>query len=178
VRPGRYLLECDAGFESATERLRGRQWIEVGSADIEGIQIVLARPEKIEGKVRAERGARLPEGLHGVLIPREEAPTHQSGGFAALRPDGTITFDSVYEGRYDLALAKFQGELDDFYVKSIRFGDDDALNTGLDVLRETILFSRSKVSQRLCYTMTKSGGESKSSPRGWKSQREERPQWT
>jgi hypothetical protein len=133
VRPGRYLLQCDAGFETAADRLRGRQWIEVGNADIEGIQIVLVRPQKIEGKVRAERGARLPEGLHGVLIPREEAPSQPSGGFAALRPDGTITFDSIYEGRYDLALAKFQGELDDFYVKSIRFGEDDALNTGLDV---------------------------------------------
>ena len=133
VRPGRYLLECSAGFESSTGRLRGRQWIEVGSADVEGLQIVVNPSQKIEGKVSVEANARLPEGLHAVLVPREQDPTHQGAGLTMLRPDGTFTFDSVFEGRYDLALAKFRGEPDDFYVKSIRFGDDEALSAGLDV---------------------------------------------
>ena len=133
VPPGRYLLQCDAGFESPFDRLRGRQWLDVGSADVEGVQVLLIRPQKIEGKVRVESAARLPEGLHVLLSPREEDPTHQAGGFAALRPDGSFTLDSVYEGRYDLTLAKLQGGSDDSYVKSVRLGDDEALNAGLDV---------------------------------------------
>jgi len=133
VRPGRYLLECDAAFESPTDRLRGRQWIDVGSTDVEGIQIAVSRPMKIEGRVRAQGDNRLPAGLHAMLVPREENPSHEAGGFAALRPDGMFSFDSVYEGLYDLVLVKLPVEPDDFYVKAVRFGDDEALNAGLEV---------------------------------------------
>ena len=131
VPPGRYWLQGNGGFD--TEMIAGKQRIEVGSDDIEGIQLAMSRPQKIEGRIRMEESGRLPEGLQAVLVPREENPTHQAGGFAPVRPDGSFTFDAVFEGNYDLVLAKFQGEPDDSYVKSIQYGDEDALTGGLDV---------------------------------------------
>jgi hypothetical protein len=132
VPPGRHLLECSAGFD--TGGWRGRQWFEVGSEDIEGLQIVMNPSQKMEGKISIEDSTHLPAGLHAVLIPREANPMNQPGGYSPVRPDGSFTFDAVYDGRYDLAFGKLQNDApDDFYVKSIRLGDEDVLNDGIDV---------------------------------------------
>jgi hypothetical protein len=131
VRPGRYLLQCTSAMGS--QQLHGRQWVEVGDADVEGIQVTLSPPRKIEGKLSVEGQTPLPGGLHAMLIPREDDPTHMGGGFAPVRQDGSFTLEQVYNGTYDLVLAKLQGEPDDFYLKSMRFGDSDALEDGLEV---------------------------------------------
>jgi len=131
VLPGRYLLQGNAGFD--TDALRGSQRIDVGHEDVEGVQLAVSRPQKIEGRIRMEDAGRLPEGLHAMLVPRGDNPTHQGGGLGAVRADGSFTLDAVFEGTYDLMLAKFQGEPDDSYVKSIRYGDEDALTGGLEV---------------------------------------------
>ena len=131
VRPGRYVLTCASGFDAV--KLQGKQRVEVGSDDVDGIQIALSAPHKIQGKVAVEGSTPLPIGLHAVLIPREDDPTHQAGGFSPVGADGLFAFDAVSDDRYDLILAKLEGEPDNFYVKSIRFGDEDALTGGVEV---------------------------------------------
>jgi hypothetical protein len=107
--------------------------VEVGSDDVDGIQITLSAPRKIQGKVTVEGSTALPSGLHAVLFPREDDPTHQAGGFSPVGADGLFAFDAVSDDRYDLILTKLEGEPDNSYVKSIRFGDEDALTGGVDV---------------------------------------------
>src|SRR5712692_10600292 len=132
VRPGRYLLQCDSGIIDK-EGLRGKQRVEVGYEDVEGIQLTLSPPQKIHGKVVVEGQATLPSGLHAILVPREEDATHQAGGLASIKGDGVFVLDQVYEGRYDFTLQKFQDAPDDFYVRAVQFGDQDALDDGLEV---------------------------------------------
>lgn len=131
VRPGRYLLQCTSAMGS--QQVRGRQWIEVGDADVEGIQVLLSPPSKIEGKLSVEGETPLPGGLNAILMPREDDPTYMGGGFTSVRKDGSFTLEQVYNGTYDLLLGKFQGEPDNFYPKSMRFGDSDALEDGVEV---------------------------------------------
>lgn len=131
VRPGSYVLMCVAGMDAG--KRQGKQRIEIGSEDVEGIQIMLNPLRKIQGKVRVEGSTPLRAGLHAVLIPRDDDPTHQAGGFSPVDANGSFSFEGVADDRYDLILARIESEPDNFYVKSIRFGDDDALSAGVDV---------------------------------------------
>jgi len=131
VRPGRYLLRAANGFDG--ESWQGKQWVEVGNEDVNDVQLTLSPPQKIQGQIVVEGQATLPIGLHALLLPREEDPTHQAGGFSPVKADGSFLLERVYEGRYDLMLAKLAGGPDDLYVSSIAFDQQDALAEGLRV---------------------------------------------
>lgn len=131
VRPGRYLLHAASGFDN--EPWQGKQWIEVGNEDVNDVQLTLGPPQTLQGQIRVEGQAKLPAGLHALLEPREENPIRQVDGFTAVKADGSFLLERVYEGRYDLLLAKLAGGPDELYVSAIQFDKQDALVEGLSV---------------------------------------------
>ena len=132
VLPGKYVLSAQApdlsnnGVGAAARRV-----VEVGQADLEGIQLTLAAPQKVTGAVVAPAGREVPPGVL-VLLSHRESGNRQGGGLGRVGPDGTFNMPEVAAGDYDVALAS-TGPESDLYVSAIRMGDDDVLAHGLHV---------------------------------------------
>jgi hypothetical protein len=106
--------------------------LEVGASDIEGIELTLAQPQTLSGRIVAPEGRELPQGLI-VLVQAREAEDRQGGGMAQVGATGTFTIPKVAPGEYDLVVGSTTGGEDDSYIDAIRTGDTDALAEGVRV---------------------------------------------
>jgi hypothetical protein len=129
VLPGTYALTATAPL--GDKRLSARQVVEVGSANLNGIQLTLAPPQTVTGVIIPPEGRKLPAGLMVVLMPRENRGDG-SGGLGQPGVNGTFVIRDVVPGDYDVALGS-TGPGDDLYVSAIQGGDDDALAGGVHV---------------------------------------------
>lgn len=127
VLPGAYLL--------MTATSDGRRWVshrepvDVGRADIEGINIVMGSGIDVGGKVRLE-------GMAGVtlnqvrvsVVPRDEqffgVPSSVAG------PDGTFTLPGLSTETY---FFQVQGVPPGSYLKSARIGGEELVETGIAI---------------------------------------------
>jgi protocatechuate 3,4-dioxygenase beta subunit len=133
VLPGSYRLQVQAlGLDEAS-RMSAHRALEVGASDIEGIEVTLAQPQSVSGRIVAPEGRKLPAGFI-VLLQTREAEDTQAGGMAQAGADGAFTMPKVAPGEYDVVVASTAGgEEDDTYVDAIRMGDADALAEGIRV---------------------------------------------
>ena len=129
VLPGRYLLTADAPMTQKT--LAARRVVEVGENGLDGVQLTLAEPQKLNGRILVPEGRKLPSLL--VTLSSRERQDHQGGGMAQPTSDGSYTLPNVPPGDYDVALAA-TGPADDLYIASIRMGDSDVLTGGVHVV--------------------------------------------
>jgi protocatechuate 3,4-dioxygenase beta subunit len=111
----------------------GRAEAIIASSDVSGVSIRVGNGISILGTVQLDDGGRLPSSFFAIprTVVLTEGPLR-----AALRlrgrvgNDGTFTFDGVPAGRFQVG---FIDLAEDVYVKSIRFGDLDALHSPLDL---------------------------------------------
>jgi len=129
VLPGSYVLAATAPL--GDKGLSARHIVDVGNANIDGIQLTLAPPQTISGVIVLPEGRKMPPGLVAVLMPRESRGDG-SGGLSQPGSDGVFQFRDVAPGDYDVALGN-TGPGDDLYVIAIQAGDDDALAGGVHV---------------------------------------------
>ena len=134
VLPGKYILSANApDFTNRGSGLSTQQIVDVGLADLEGIQLTLTAPQTISGRVVAPEGRQVPTGLLVVLANREHI-NRQAGGLGQVGADGTFTLTNVPAGDYDFQIGSAnQQPDDDLYISAIRRGDDDVLSKGLHV---------------------------------------------
>ena len=132
VMPGTYRLQVETGGFNEPNRMSARRTLEVGAADLEGIQMNPAQPGNLTGRVNAPEGRKLAPGLIVVLGSRELGDT-EGGGVAEVGVDGAFTIPQVAPGDYDVLLAATAGEGDDTYIHAIHLGDTDALVEGVHV---------------------------------------------
>lgn len=128
VLPGKYVLMASAGLNSQ-EEVSARETLEVGSSDVEGIQLTLAPSQKITGRVVLPEGRNMPQGLF-VSLESRERDQHFRG--AQVSADGTFDVGVVPPGSYDVVVAT-TGRGGDLYVSAIRAGDEDVLSKGLHI---------------------------------------------
>ena len=128
VLPGRYLLTAEAPMTQKT--LTARRVVEVGENGLDGVQLTLAEPQKLNGRILVPEGRKLPSLL--VTLSSRERQDHQGGGMAQPASDGSFTLPNVPPGDYDVALVA-TGPGDDLYTASIRMGDLDVLTGGVHV---------------------------------------------
>jgi 5-hydroxyisourate hydrolase-like protein (transthyretin family) len=129
VLSGTYVLAATAPF--GDKRFSAHQVVEVGNADLDGIQLTLAPPQTISGVIVLPAGRKMPSGLFAALLPRESGG-EGSGGLSQPGSDGVFQIRDVAPGDYDVALGS-TGTGDDLYVSAIQAGDDDALASGVHV---------------------------------------------
>ena len=127
VLPGTYVLTATAPL--GDKRLSAREVVEVGSANLNGIQLTLAPPQTVTGVIVPPEGRKLPAGLMVVLMPRQNR-ADGSGGISQPDGNGAFVIRDVAPGDYDLVLGS-TGPGDDLYVSAIQAGDDDALAGGI-----------------------------------------------
>ena len=113
---------------------RGRavkQPLEVGSSNIEGINLSIDPGPSISGRVHFE-GDALPDPapqLTARLSSREPIPGVSAPPPAKVGADGAFRFDDVNPDRYNVSINTPQG----YYVKSMRAGNVDVLTSGVDL---------------------------------------------
>ncbi|HLJ44915.1 MAG TPA: carboxypeptidase-like regulatory domain-containing protein [Bryobacteraceae bacterium] len=147
VTPGSYYLRADYANEGA--RFSARQQIEVGNSKIEGIELVLQPPAELSGSVKIEENGDLKDAtLRVMLQPRATGPM-MGGGNAQVKDDLTFKLTNITTEPYDVNV---YGLPQGFYVKSVRIGDQDVTETGVD-------FSQGVPAAELKVTINPNGGQ-------------------
>jgi len=125
ITPGSYVLAAVWGNEG---RYSGHQQIDVGASDIDDIQVNLIPPADLSAQVKVEGNAQVQlDQVHVALTPA--TPGAMGGSYATADVDGNLTFKNVAPGSYQPTVSVPPG----LYVKSIRHGDTDAIESGIDV---------------------------------------------
>lgn len=137
ISPGRYVIEAAANVNGGFFRSRGS--VLVAGEDVEGVRLTIVPPFEVRGKVRLEGAASLPPLRIGARASEldpvaDDADSREAG----TDPGGSFVFRDLVPGQYHFTLA---GLPDSAYVRSIRFGEVDVLNAGLDLTsaREGVL---------------------------------------
>jgi len=130
VPEGTYNIEA-LQIEEGTHvyQARGRQKLEVGGENIEGVTISLGVGATIPGRVKVDGSS--PGALERIqltMIPIDE--DGQLSAHCEVKKDGSFEFKAVHDGTYRLGA---WGLGNDAYIKSARRGADDVLEKGLQV---------------------------------------------
>ncbi|MDQ6700720.1 MAG: carboxypeptidase regulatory-like domain-containing protein [Acidobacteriota bacterium] len=128
VLPGAYILSAQTGDRdhSNTARLP----LNVGANDIEGIRITPAPAGNITGQVRSEGDVPANLAALHVYLNAQDAGSNSGAADSAVKPNGAFLLEEVGPGDY---VPSVVGVPDGFYLKSMRFGDREVLDTGLDL---------------------------------------------
>lgn len=127
VAPGSYILS--ANYIEDSKAYSARMPIEVGNSNIEGIELTLAPPAEIQGRIVIEDNGDLKAASVNVnLMPRSPGPI--MGGVGSPVGDKLVfKLSNVTPDPYDVSV---YGLPENFYIKSIRMGDQDVTDTGVD----------------------------------------------
>jgi len=128
VTPGSYLLEAHWWTEG--KDYTARLPLEVGTSDIEGVSVVINPGVPLSGRVRVEGEAQVKlADLHVFLDSLGEAMSY-GGQDAIVKADGSFLLPNVPEGEYRINLWRMP---EDCYLKSVRLGSEDALDSGFKI---------------------------------------------
>lgn len=126
VVPGSYVLL--ASYEDEGKRYTARLPLEVSDSNIEGIDLKLQAPVEIRGRVIIEENRRLTGDMFIELEPTTpEASVSQDD--TDVKNDLTFKLNAGLE-QYDIGVFRLP---EGFYLKSIRLGQQDITETGLDL---------------------------------------------
>jgi protocatechuate 3,4-dioxygenase beta subunit len=126
VEPGSYVLGAIAALQQ--DRYYARLAVDVADSDIEGIELSLAAPQRITGRVILPEGRTLAPGYMVLLSQRESQIVPQQP--VTVEPDGTFHTEPLAAGDYEVTTGSVN-ESDDLYLSAIRTGDQDVLAKGL-----------------------------------------------
>ncbi|HZQ93039.1 MAG TPA: carboxypeptidase-like regulatory domain-containing protein [Terriglobales bacterium] len=130
ILPGAYVLMTQQMDEG--KRYSAYMNLDVGTQDVEGVQLVLSAGSTIEGQVRIE-GPPLPAGRPPVTVLLTQAtflPLSGFGGSARVKDDGSFVIENLGQGSYRVNVNN-AGETS--YLKSVRMGNQDLLDKELVV---------------------------------------------
>jgi len=144
VPPGPY--DITAFWNDGRRQLGARVPVEVSSANLEGVTLVLGSPILLTGTIRVEGGNPFEFTRLGLVLQLVDGGT--GGGNAQIKPDGTFVVPNVFDGSYQVRVWGFPAE---YYVKSVRAGGSEVLESGLTV-------SRSQSPPRLEIVLSPDGG--------------------
>lgn len=126
VTPGSYVLVANSFGDGI--RYSGRQTVEVGNSNIDDVQLALAAPVDLSAHVKIEGNANVQlNEVRVFLEPVLQAGMGSGGGTA--NSNGDLTVKNLAPVEYRPRVMAPKG----FYVKSIRYGDTDALDSAIDL---------------------------------------------
>jgi hypothetical protein len=128
ILPGRYRLTVTGVTVGGEAKLGASRMIDVADTELNGIDITIAPPRKIEGRVAVPEGRKMPP-LMVILVSRDKGD-NQAGGMSQVSAAGKFQFPEVGSGEYDVVIGS-TGPGDDLYLTAIRMGNSDALADGV-----------------------------------------------
>ena len=147
VTPGSYILR--ANYMEENKQYSARLPLEVGTSNIEGLELELQPPAEVEGHIVVEEngdlnGAR----LNVSLLPKMMIPMMGVNG-GLVKDDQTFKLMNVSPDPYDLNVF---GLPESFYLKSIRLGQQDVTETGVD-------FTQGVSAEQITVVINPNGGQ-------------------
>ncbi len=132
VVPGSYVLHASC-FTRDRKVYSARMPVEVHDSNIEGIELELRPPTEVLGRVIVEdkgdlRGATLYASIQG-----KDGDFVMGGMPAEVKEDLTFKITNVGMQPYDFIL---RGYPENFYLKSVRMGDQDVTENGIDLTQQ------------------------------------------
>jgi Carboxypeptidase regulatory-like domain len=132
VAPGPYVLHLF--MAAGAFRLLGTQNVDVGSGDVNGVEIAVVAPGTLHGRVRIEGNVagNAPVGLTTVpltLFPAEMTGMMGQVPQAKAEADGAFSLENVLSGKYFVQTNAPQGT----YLASVAYGSSDILGKELDL---------------------------------------------
>ncbi len=147
VAPGSYTLR--ANFMQDNKQYSARLPLEVGNTNIEGIELDLQPPGVLEGRVVIEENGDLKGAQLSVMLqPRITGPM-MGGAGGQLKDDHTFKLNNVGPDPYEVNVF---GLPEGFYLKSIRLGQQDVTESGVD-------FSQGISAEQLTVVINPNGGQ-------------------
>jgi hypothetical protein len=131
VLPGSYIAV--ARWSDEGKNYQARQNVDVGNADVEGLNLVITPGIAVSGQVRWEGPASIDRGGLTVYLQTKDGG-YGFGSGAEVNGDA-FTLKDVPEGEY---LAEMAGISQDCFLKSVRYGGTEALEEGFTVRRGVV----------------------------------------
>lgn len=147
VVPGSYYVVAQI-FEDNKQSV-ARIPIEVGNSNIDNVRVVVNPMAELSGRIVVEDNADTKGAVFNVsLVPKTPTPFGGPGSQPA-KDDGSFTIRNVSPDAYTINVF---GMRDNFYVKSVRFGDNDVTDSGVD-------FTQGPTAGELIVTVSSAGGQ-------------------
>ena len=144
VPPGPYNVV--AFWNDGRRQLGAKVPVDVSSANLDDVNVLLTSPMALAGRFRVEGGGPFDFTRLGVVLQSTDNSTGSDS--ARIKPDGTFVIPSVFDGNYRVRVFGFPEE---YYVKSAQQGRTEVLLSGLAV-------SRSQSLSQLDITLSADGG--------------------
>jgi protocatechuate 3,4-dioxygenase beta subunit len=128
VLPGSYTLSA-FWFEDG-RRYQARHPVEVGNADVEGTNLLISQGVTVPGRIVWDGKPSMDR--DELMVSIAPADSRISFNGPARVQGSSFFFRDVYDGTYRLGVI---GQSKDCYIKSIRYGSADALDSGFTVFR-------------------------------------------
>jgi hypothetical protein len=129
VAPGQYYLR--ASMAADNKGYSARVPVDVGSANVDNVAIVIEPGPTLRGQVRLEGDST--QSLTDVrirLLQREMGPMMFNSAMGKVNDDGSFVMENVTPDAYNVSVI---GLPDGYYVKRIQFGDTESAGSTLDV---------------------------------------------
>jgi hypothetical protein len=133
VTPGSYVI-TNANSGGKNDSIR--QVVEVGSGDVEGIMLTPQPTFAIHGSVELQgtlAGSAKDKALEGIVVmlaPDDMTTMMMHSAQATTKTDGSFTMENVVPSKFRV---RVMNEPEGAYVKSVRFGSQEALGKTLDL---------------------------------------------
>ena len=129
VTPGSYWIM--ANLMDGNQRYTAGMPVDVGSSNLEGIELRLEPPVELSGRVVLEENADLKGAPLTVTLETRRGPGTMGGGGGPVKDDMSFKITTTPE-QYDVNVF---GLPEGFFLKSVRLGSQDVTQAGLDFTR-------------------------------------------
>jgi len=146
VSPGSYFLTTQSTVGG--QPLSAHLPIQVGAADLEGIELHLLPPMEIAGQIRIEGTSNDKLSRLNIVLESGGLTVHSSLGGGRPKEDGTFTFQGMEPAVYQVSAQAPE----DLYLKAVRWGDRDVMQSGLDL-------TQGAAESRLVVVLSANGGQ-------------------
>jgi hypothetical protein len=126
VPPGPYNVV--AFWNDGRRQLGAKVPIEISSANLDDVTVLLSNPTTLSGRFRVEGGSQFDFTRLGLTLQSNDSMTGSDG--ARIKADGTFVIPNVFDGNYRVQVFGFPEE---YYVKSAQQGRTEVLLSGLTV---------------------------------------------
>jgi hypothetical protein len=127
LQPGPYTLVCDRIDRGV--RLGGRLVVNVGTKNIDNIEMTLTRYPDLAGKVTVEGGGQMPSAIRVSLQPRQ-ALASMGYGEAQPNPQGEFLLTAISPDLSDVRVSNLPSG---YFVKSVVVSGHEASESGIEL---------------------------------------------